>query len=83
MNALQNKKLIRHDGSPVWIRPINIKGMIAVNNGKQTRITLWKGDSILVNGSIVHVLNELEKEERHYEPEHEPVRAYESKGGFS
>lgn len=44
---------------PVFIKPSKIRGMLAVENGKRTRITFWDGNSYLVEGSITKVAETL------------------------
>ena len=44
---------------PVFVKPSKIRGMLAVEIGKRTRITFWDGNSYLVEGSITKVAETL------------------------
>lgn len=44
---------------PVFVKPSAISALRAVENGKRTRITLWDGYSILVEGSITTICEKL------------------------
>ena len=44
---------------PVFVKPSKVMALRAVENGKNTRITFWDGNSVLVKGSITSICEEL------------------------
>ena len=50
-NALNQEEIL--------VKPAKIRGMISVNNGRDTRLTFWDGNSVLVSGSIPVVAYKL------------------------